>query len=158
MRLSILAAATVPICRIRLCSQVTCTFIDDLADGAGHTFSKQTVFQDEISHDILQRPRFATEIAHLIRGGRTRRVAGQALLASLQELLGPAVVHRGGDPLTSAQLVMLSSSRKLSSITRIFSSDENCRRVARPMSLITASAGFLAGPDVCFIFAPQGLR
>jgi hypothetical protein len=30
--------------------------------------------------------------------------------------------------------------------------------VARRMSLITASAGFLAGPDVCFIFAPQGLR
>ena len=38
MRLSILAAATVPTCRIRLCRPVTDTFIDDLADGAGHTF------------------------------------------------------------------------------------------------------------------------
>ncbi len=37
---------------------------------------------------------------------------------------------------------------------RIFSSAENCRRVARRMSLITASAGFRAGPDDCFIFAP----
>ncbi len=30
------------------------------------------------------------------------------------------------------------------------------RRVARRMSLMTVSAGFLAGPGVCFIFAPGG--
>ena len=39
---------------------------------------------------------------------------------------------------------------------RIFSSAENCRRVARRMFFTTSSAGCLAGPDVCFIFAPDG--
>lgn len=39
---------------------------------------------------------------------------------------------------------------------RILSLAENYRRVARRMSLITVSAGFRAGPDVCFIFVPQG--
>src|ERR687890_2541912 len=51
---------------------------------------------------------------------------------------------------------MLSSPRKPSSTMRIFSSAEKCRRVARRMSLTTVSAGPFAGPDVCFIFAPQG--
>jgi class 3 adenylate cyclase len=43
-----------------------------------------------------------------------------------------------------------------SSTMRIFSSAENCRRVARRMSFTTSSAGCFAGPDVCFIFAPDG--
>lgn len=33
--------------------------------------------------------------------------------------------------------------------------DRDCRRGVRRMSSITASAGFRAGPDVCFIFAPR---
>jgi hypothetical protein len=33
---------------------------------------------------------------------------------------------------------------------------EKCRGVAPRISLITASAGFRAGPDVWFIFVPQG--
>ncbi|WP_210249229.1 hypothetical protein, partial [Methylobacterium sp. WL2] len=56
VRLSILAAATVPTCRIRLCRPVTGTFIDDLADGAGHTFFEQMVLQHKISHDLLLNP------------------------------------------------------------------------------------------------------
>jgi hypothetical protein len=36
---------------------------------------------------------------------------------------------------------------------RIFSSAENCRRVARRISFTTASAGFFLGPDFCLIFA-----
>src|SRR4051794_36204028 len=51
---------------------------------------------------------------------------------------------------------MLSSPRKPSSTMRILSSAEKWRRVARRMSLTTASAGALAGPDVWFIVAPQG--
>ena len=51
---------------------------------------------------------------------------------------------------------MLSSPRKTSSTMRIFSSAENWRRVARRISFTTRSAGALASPDVCFIFAPDG--
>jgi hypothetical protein len=40
--------------------------------------------------------------------------------------------------------------------TRIFSSAEKCRRVARRMSLIASSAGCFSGPDLCLIFAPCG--
>jgi hypothetical protein len=51
---------------------------------------------------------------------------------------------------------MLSSPRKPSSTMRILSSAENWRRVARRISLRAASAGGLAGPDLCLIFAPDG--
>src|SRR3954453_9372900 len=51
---------------------------------------------------------------------------------------------------------MLASPRRPSSTMRIFSSAENCRRVARRMSFTTASAGCFTGPDVCFIFALDG--
>jgi hypothetical protein len=51
---------------------------------------------------------------------------------------------------------MLSSSRSPSGTTRIFSSAEKCRRVARRMSLIVSSAGCFSGPDFCLIFAPCG--
>jgi hypothetical protein len=37
---------------------------------------------------------------------------------------------------------------------RIFSSAENCRRVARRMSFTTFSADSFTGPDFCLIFAP----
>src|ERR1700722_7118653 len=46
--------------------------------------------------------------------------------------------------------------RAPSSTTRIFSSAEKCRRVARRMSLIASSAGSFSGPDFCLIFAPCG--
>src|ERR1700722_19860682 len=51
---------------------------------------------------------------------------------------------------------MLSSPRSPSSTTRIFSSAEKCRRVARRMSLIASSGGCFSGPDFCLIFAPCG--
>jgi predicted TIM-barrel fold metal-dependent hydrolase len=38
---------------------------------------------------------------------------------------------------------------------RIFSSAENCRRVARRISFTTCSAGSFTGPDFCPIFAPS---
>src|SRR5277367_3348297 len=50
---------------------------------------------------------------------------------------------------------MLSSPRKPDSTMRIFSSAENCRRVARRISLMTCSAGSFTGPDFCPIFAPS---
>src|SRR6478609_5949863 len=51
---------------------------------------------------------------------------------------------------------MLSSPRSPSSTTRIFSSAEKCRRVARRMSLTICSAGAFSGPGFCLIFAPDG--
>src|SRR6187401_2159540 len=50
---------------------------------------------------------------------------------------------------------MLSSPRRPSSTTRIFSSAEECRRIARRISFTTWSAGDLAGLDFCLIFAPS---
>ena len=49
---------------------------------------------------------------------------------------------------------MLSSPRSPSSTTRIFSSAEKCRRVARRIFFMTCSAGSLTNPDFCLIVAP----
>ena len=49
---------------------------------------------------------------------------------------------------------MLYSTRSPSSTTRIFSSAEKCRRVARRMSQIASSGGCFSGLDFCLIFAP----
>ena len=57
---------------------------------------------DEVGHDFFERAGLAAQVPHLVRGRRTGRVAGQPLLACLQELLRPAVVHRGGDALSPA--------------------------------------------------------
>ena len=51
---------------------------------------------------------------------------------------------------------MLSSPRWPSSTTRIFSSAEKCRRVARRMSLTICSAGAFSGTGFRLIFAPDG--
>src|SRR5881275_2043499 len=50
---------------------------------------------------------------------------------------------------------MLSSPRKPVSTMRIFSSAENCLRVARRISFTTCSAGSFTGPDFCPICAPS---
>jgi hypothetical protein len=50
---------------------------------------------------------------------------------------------------------MLSSLRKPSSTIRILSSAEKCRQVARRMSFITCSAGFLALEDLGLILVPS---
>jgi len=44
--------------------------------------------------------------------------------------------------------------RRPSSTMRIFSSAENCRRVARRISFTTLFAGSFTSPDFCLIFAP----
>src|SRR3984957_4238550 len=77
--------------------------IKTLANGAGHTFFEQSVFEGEIGHDLLQRLRFAAEILHLVGGRGARRVAGESPLAGLQELVRPAIVHRRGDALAPTE-------------------------------------------------------
>jgi hypothetical protein len=64
-----------------------------LADGAGHTFFEQVVFQPCLGQCLLQLPRLGTQRLDLVRRCLARRVARQPLLAGLQELLRPAVIH-----------------------------------------------------------------
>src|SRR3954454_18072447 len=67
-------------------------------------FFEQAVLQREVGHSLLQGAGLAPQRLDLVRGGGPGGVAGQAPLADLQELLGPAVVHGGGDALAPAQL------------------------------------------------------
>src|ERR1700751_5364412 len=111
-----------------------------------HAFFEQSVFEGEIGPDLLQRLRFAAEILHLVEGRGARRVAGESPLAGLQELFRPAIVHRRGDALAPTEFGDALLPRSPSSTTRIFSSAEKCRRVARRMSLIASSAGCFSRP------------
>src|SRR5215210_2674554 len=65
-------------------------------------FFEQAVLEGQIGHDLLQGAGLATEILDLVGGGGSRRVADEPLLAGFQELLGPAVVHGGGDAFAPA--------------------------------------------------------
>jgi hypothetical protein len=51
-------------------------------------------------------------------------VTGQSALAGLQELLGPALIHQGGDTLSAAKLRDVLLTAQPSSTMRIFSSAE----------------------------------
>ena len=53
--------------------------IKHLANGAGHTFFEQQVFEGEIGHHLVQRLRLPAEILHLVGGRNARRVAGTRL-------------------------------------------------------------------------------
>ena len=130
--------------------------INPLADGAGHTFFEQSVFEGEIGHDLLQCLCFAAEILHLVGGRGARRVAGESPLAGLQELFRPAIVHRRGNALAATEFGDALLPAQPFQYVRIFSSAEKCRRVARRMSLIASSAGCFSGQDFYLIFAPCG--
>jgi hypothetical protein len=68
--------------------------IKPLANGAGHTFFEQPVFEGEIGHDLFQRLRLPAKVLHLVGGRGARRVAGEPPFTGLKELLRPAIVHR----------------------------------------------------------------
>jgi hypothetical protein len=99
----------------------------------------------------LQGAGFLAQRLDPVRRRRARRVAGQAALAGLEELLGPRVAQAFGDALAAAEgrdapLAAQASPRRPSSTRRIFSSAEWCLRARRRMSRTTRSAGgFLAG-------------
>ena len=59
-----------------------------------HAFFEQTVFQGQIGDNLLERGRLTPQILDLVRSCGTSRVTGQALLASLQEL----IERRSRDP------------------------------------------------------------
>jgi hypothetical protein len=69
-----------------------------------HAFFEQPVLKGEVGHDFLQRGRLTTQILYLAGGCRTRRIARQAALTGFEELLGPAIIHRGGDAFSAAEL------------------------------------------------------
>ena len=114
----------------------------------------QTVFQGQIGDNLLERGRLTPQILDLVRSCGTSRVTGQALLASLQEVLRPAIVQVLRDTLAAAQLGDAVLAAQTSKTIRIFSSAEYCLRVARRMSLTTFSAVSFAKLECCLIFAP----
>src|SRR5262245_60193819 len=69
-----------------------------------HAFFKQAVLQGEIGHHLLQGGGFTTKVLHLAGRRGAGGVARQPALAGLQELLRPAVTHRGGNAFPAAQL------------------------------------------------------
>src|SRR5258708_829613 len=65
-------------------------------------FFKQAVLQGQIGY--LQGSGLTTKVLHLIGGCRAGRVPRQPALAGLKKLLGPTVIHRGGDALAATKL------------------------------------------------------
>src|SRR5262249_11661216 len=69
-----------------------------------HAFFKQAVLQGEIGHHLLQGGGFTTKVLHLAGRPGAGGVGRPPALAGLQELLRPAVIHRGGNAFPAAQL------------------------------------------------------
>lgn len=93
---------------------------------------------DDVAREVVQRGRQTVpapvgdlEVGdpHLTRGCRVRHITGQPALAGCQELLRPAVVHRGGDALTAALFGAALLAAQSLSTTWIFSSAEYCQHV-----------------------------
>ncbi len=122
--------------------------------GADHAFFEQPQLQRLLGHDLFQIAGLTAQILNLARRRRTGPVARQALLPSLKELLGPAVVEALGNDISA----MLSSPFRPSSTILIFSSTEYCLRVARRMSLTTFSPWLLRVQGFCLISTPWCLR
>ena len=89
-----------------------------------HAFFENTVFQGQIGNHLLERHGLATQIVDLVRGGGPSRIASQALLSSLQEVLRPAIVQVLRDPLAATQLGNAVLATETFSTIRIFSSAE----------------------------------
>ena len=89
------------------------------------------------------------KVLNFAGGCGARCVARQSAFAGLEELLGPAVIHRGGDAFAAAKLGdALLPAQSFQDDTNILSA-EYCRRVWRRMFFSTCSAGALSGPDFC---------
>src|SRR3954453_9224236 len=69
-----------------------------------HAFFEQPQGERLLGHYLLQLLGLTAQVLDLIRGGRSCRIPGKPALASLKELLRPAVVQAFSNPLASAQL------------------------------------------------------
>src|SRR5262245_10196595 len=100
-------------------------------------------------------PALATQVPDLVRRRRSRRIAGQALLARLEKFLRPTVIEILDDPLAPAQLGDAVLAAQSFQHDADLVSAEKGRRVARRMVFSTCIAGSFTGPDFCLIFAPR---
>ena len=80
-RISILAGRHPPRPDTLKQTDLSALSIKPLANGAGHTFFEQSVFEGEVSYHFLQRLRLAAEILHLVGGRGASCVAGESPLA-----------------------------------------------------------------------------
>jgi hypothetical protein len=69
-----------------------------------HAFFEQAVLEGDLGQCLLELAGFGTQRLDLIGRRLTSGVAGKPLLASLKELLGPAVIKILGDALLAAEL------------------------------------------------------
>src|SRR4051812_1522256 len=66
-------------------------------------FFEQAVLEHQLGNHLFQRAGFPAQVLDFGRRRRPLRVAGQALLTALEELLRPAVIEVLNDPFTAAQ-------------------------------------------------------
>ena len=85
-RISILAGRHPPRPDTLKQTDLSALSIKPLANGAGHTFFEQPVFEGEVGDDLFQRLRLAAEILHLVGGRGARRIASKPPFTGLQEL------------------------------------------------------------------------
>lgn len=75
-----------------------------LAPSPARVFFEQAVLKGEVGHNLLERQCLGAQVLDLATGCLSGSVAGQALLAGLEEFLRPAVIQALGDPFATAQL------------------------------------------------------
>jgi len=68
-----------------------------------HAFFEQTVFQDEVSDNLLECRSFRTQLLDLRRGRLAGSIPCKALLACFEEFLRPGVIQALADTLTAAE-------------------------------------------------------
>jgi hypothetical protein len=69
-----------------------------------HAFFEQAVLKRGLGERLLELACLGSQRLDLVRSRLARRIAGEPLLAGLEELLGPAVVEILGDAFLAAQL------------------------------------------------------
>src|SRR6059058_4865053 len=89
--------------RIRLRRPVRSPRTSLLRMGRAIRFFEQAVLEYQLGHHLFQRAGFPAQVLDFGRRRRPLRVAGQALLTALEELLRPAVIEVLNDPFTAAQ-------------------------------------------------------
>src|SRR5215475_6997369 len=69
-----------------------------------HAFFEQSVLERQLGYDLLQSAGLSAQVLDLIRGGGSRRVTRQPLLARFQKVLRPAVIEVLDNSFAPAQL------------------------------------------------------
>src|SRR5437763_10885638 len=78
---------------------ISCVFLPS----PDRAFFEQAVLEHQLGNHLFQRAGFPAQVLDFGRRRRPLRVAGQALLAGLEELLRPAVIEVLNDPFAAAQ-------------------------------------------------------